>query len=90
MTMKPFISKAIQNLIKLKKSTKGIYNVLNQNDSKPTSQEHWFKNIKYKLQWKQIYSLLYENVKDNFLRWFQLRILHNILATNNFYTKSKY
>ena len=43
MTMKPFISKAIQNLIKLKKSTKGIYNVLNQNDSKPTSQEHWVK-----------------------------------------------
>jgi len=43
MTMKPFISKAFQNLIKLKKSTKGIYNVLNQNDSKPTSQEHWVK-----------------------------------------------
>jgi len=63
MTMKPFISKAIQNLIKFKKSTKGIYSVLNQNDSKPTSQEHWFKNFKYKLQWKPIYSLLYENVK---------------------------
>ena len=76
MKMKPFISKAIQNLIKFKKSTKGIYSVLNQNDSKPTSQEHWFKIFKYKLQWKQIHSLLYENVKDN------LRILHNILATN--------
>ena len=33
MTMKPIISKAIQNLIKFKKSTKGIYSV--QNDSKP-------------------------------------------------------
>jgi len=32
--------------------------------------------LNYKLQWKQIHSLLYENVKDN------LRILHNILATN--------
>jgi len=32
---------------------------------------------------------LYENVKDNFLRWFQLRILHNILATNNFLYKIK-
>ena len=45
--------------------------------------------LNYKLQWKQIYSLLYENVKDNFLRWFQLRILHNILATNNFLYKIK-
>ena len=53
MTMKPFISKAIQNLIKFKKSTKGIDSVLNQNDSKRTSQEHWFKIFKYKLQWKQ-------------------------------------
>jgi len=62
MTMKPFISNAIPNLIKFKKSTKGIYSVLNQNDSKPTSQEHWVKLFKYKLHWKQIYSLLYENV----------------------------
>jgi len=28
-------------------------------------------------------------VETNFLRWFQLRILHNILATNNFLYKIK-
>ena len=33
-------------------------------------------------QWKQIFNACFKTVKDNFLIWFQYRIIHRILGTN--------
>ena len=44
-------------------------------------------NLDNNYDWKFIYSNVFSNTLDTKLIWFQCRIVHNILATNNFLQK---
>ena len=73
------------------KSTKGskdIYMVLINKNIVPTSQPKWkraFENTQ--LNWKQIQSKPSKCCRNTKMHWFQYRIIHRIIATNDLLTK---
>ena len=49
----------------------------------PTAVPKW--NSKYlNLEWKIIFSKVYISTTENQLRWFQLRLLHRMIATKRY------
>ena len=66
-----------------------MYDVLNMNKEIPTGKQTWNNTVinTYNFQekdWKKIYSCMYpfKTTQYSQLRWFQIRINHNILVTN--------
>ncbi len=65
-----------------------MYNIFNQNLEVPTGKQKW--NEIYDMSdesWKRIYNEPFITTKSTSLRWLQVRINHNILATNTFLTR---
>jgi hypothetical protein len=86
----PFVPSSLQNIFRSSKGSKDMHTILNKNSSVPTAQWKW--NIVFDInsnEWKQIYILSFKATACTKLHWFQLRINHNILATNNFLKKIK-
>lgn len=72
------------------KGCRNIYRILNEKTIESKSQMKWgeiFQNIE--LNWKIIYSIPAKSCSNTKLHWFQYRILHRILATNDFLFKIK-
>lgn len=81
----PYIPIYIHLLLKQKKGSQNIYNVLNKNKELPTGKIKW--NRIYDLDdesWESIYQAPFQITKCSKLRWFQTSINHNILTTNKF------
>ena len=79
----PFIPSHIFPLIKNKQGARVMYDVLNMNNEIPTGKQTW--NNAYNFQekdWKNIYMYPFKTTQYSQLRWFQIRINHNILVTN--------
>ena len=86
----PIIPANIQVLLKSKKGSRDMYNILNINKSLPTSKHKW--NLKYNFNeetWKNIYKFPFQKTISTTLQWFQVRIIHRILSNRHFLHKIK-
>lgn len=78
----------VKLIMKSPKGSKDIYTVLNSKITVPTSQPKWdqaFENTH--LNWKQIYSIPAKCCQNTKMHWFQYRIIHRIIATNDLLMK---
>lgn len=76
--------------MKNEKGCKDMYKILNEKVIVSKSQEKWgktFENIE--LKWKLIYNIPVKCCNNTKLHWFQYRIFHRILATNDLLMKFK-
>ena len=74
------------------KGCKEMYNILNKSTIIPTAQTK-YSNLGYMLsaqEWRNVYKIPFQCLKDPTLLWFQYRILHRIITTNTFLYKIKY
>lgn len=74
----------IKLLLKSKKGCKDMYGVFNTKKIISKSQQKWnniFENVN--LNWNIIYKLPAKSCNNTKLHWFQYRILHRIIATND-------
>ena len=79
----PFIPSHISPIIKNKQGARTMYDILNYNNETPTAKQTWTNAYNFlDKEWKQIYLYPFKTTKYSQLRWFQIRINHNILVTN--------
>ena len=74
----------IKEIFKSKKGCKDMYRVFNTKSITSKRQQKWnniFENVN--LNWKIIYKLPATSCNNTKLHWFQYRILHRIIATND-------
>ena len=75
-------------IMKNKKGASAIYQALLENKTKATGMEKWKKLLDIdEDQWISYFPMLKFTTRDTKLRWFQFRILHNILTTNRSVSK---
>ena len=68
-----------------------MYITLNHNTETATGRVTWSKIYDFDDNaWNDIYLWPFKITKDTTLQWFQTRINHNTLATNNFLHRIKY
>ena len=82
----PWIPPKIKYIIKSKKGSKDMYDILKMNNELPKAQKKWediFPNLDQD-EWKIIYCRPFLITHDTKLHWFQYRINHMILTTNKF------
>ena len=73
----------IAPIIKSKQGARVMYNILNHNDEIPTAKQTWNKIYNFEeKEWQNIYKYPFKITQYSQLRWFQIRINHNILSTN--------
>ena len=78
----------VELILKSSKGSQDMYKLLVYKTVSPKSQAKWdqlFQNLE--LNWKIIYNIPKICCKNTKLHWFQYRILHRILATNDLLTK---
>ena len=78
----------VKLILKSRKGSQDMYRLLTYKTVSPKSQTKWdqiFPNID--LNWKVIYTVPKVCCKNTKLHWFQYRILHRILATNDLLVK---
>ena len=72
----------------IRKGNKSIQKVLLQSDTTPTAMIKW--NLLFdNLEWEEIFKSCATFTKDVQLKWFQTRILHRIIPTENYLYKCK-
>ena len=87
--VRPIYPTVINILNKDIKGSKLFYNLLLEDkemDSIQYYSEKWSKVLPIdvlNLEWKKVFSICFDTVKDNDLIWFQYRILHKILGTKS-------
>ena len=69
--------------MKSQTGSKDMYHNLNSNSIKLKCEEKYTEALNLILNWKEIYRLPFITTKISKLQWFQYRILHRILGTNN-------
>ena len=80
----------IKLIMKSLKGSQDMYKILTCKTLVPTSQLKWeriFENTH--LDWKQIYSVPAKCCHNTKMHWFQFRIIHRIIATNDLLLKMK-
>ena len=86
----PFIPSHIKVFLQQKTGTQAMYNELNKNYDEPTSKRRWNEKFNFTDQeWEKIYNYPFSIIKYPAIQWFQTRINHNILVTNNLLFKMK-
>lgn len=79
-----FIPFNIKLLLKSRRGCRDMYQVLNKKEIIPNSQIKWNRIFEIPhLNWHQIYSIPAKCCNNTKIHWFQFRILHRILATND-------
>lgn len=81
----PIIPRLIYTILKQKKGSQNIYEILNQNKEEPAGKIKWNQlyNIGEK-SWEYIFHAPFKITTCTKLRWFQTLINHRILTTNKF------
>lgn len=82
-----YLPLSIKEIMKQKKGSKNIYNLINEKIIILKSQRKWNEIFNRELNWKSIYSIPAKSCNNTKLHWFQYRVLHRILATNDFLYK---
>ena len=78
----------IKVLLKNERGSRDMYELINKKNIIPSSQVKWntiFEPIH--LNWSQLYNIPAKSCNNTKLHWFQYRLLHRILATNDFLFK---
>ena len=72
-------------ILKNQRGCRNIYDKFNCNYYRPTCLIKWQNelNLLQNLEWDKMFSLPFIITRDTNLRWFQVRINHRILGTNN-------
>ena len=79
----PIIPKLISTILKQKKGSQNIYEILNKNNDEPTGKIKWnqiYNNIDENT-WEYIFQAPFKITKCTKLRWFQTTINHKIMVT---------
>ena len=63
------------------KGARFYYDILMQNTGEPTTCGKWRERLEKEVCWSKVFNKI-NQIKDIKLRWFQIRIVHRILATN--------
>jgi hypothetical protein len=63
------------------KNKKAIYETFTNNAHEPNCCEKWESKLGKPIQWKNVFWQVHR-IKDIKLKWFQIRLLHRIIATN--------
>lgn len=80
----------IKEIMSESKGSRRVYKLLNTKIIEPKSQVKWSEIFPYiDLNWSVIYNIPLKSCSNTKLHWFQYRILHRILATNDFLHKIK-
>ena len=68
-------------ILNIHKGAKGYYEILTDNNSKPTCCSKWENKLNVQMPWDKVFHKIHK-IKDVSLKWLQLRIVHRIIATN--------
>ena len=87
----PYCHQFVLSLVKLKKGTRNISDIfVKKLYRKPASEYKWQQKMECNFDdfwWKKCNTQIFKCTKDVKLRWFQFRIVHRILSTNQFLKK---
>ena len=91
---RPYIPNNINILLKRKKGSRPFYieQIKQLSDSPPLCVGFWNRNLNIEINdkiWTNVFNACFYVVSDNYMKWFQYKILHNILGTNNYLYKLK-
>ena len=87
--VRPFRPQIIKVICCSKTGCRPIHDVLNLNDFHLNSQNKWITelNLQVNFGWKFVFNLPFYLTKDSKLQWFQFKIVHRIIGTNNLLSK---
>ena len=72
---------ALAFIRKVQKGTKSVYEIFSRDDKMPKCCSKWTNKLNTNVHWKIVFLKIHK-IKDIGLKWFQIRIVHRILATN--------
>ena len=75
------VPKPLRIIASNQKGTRVYYDILTQGDKRPNCCSKWEALFNEEIDWKKCFSKT-RKIQEVKLRWFQIRILHRILATN--------
>ena len=75
------IRKSLTIIGKVQKGTKGYYDILVENKSKPKCCKKWNSILPNNINWPKTFYKI-KKIHEVNLKWFQIRLAHRILATN--------
>ena len=84
--IRPCLQKNLAYLLLNKYGTKGIYNKINKSFHEMTFQRKWSHDIDIQSNaksWQQIFRICFKTIEDPFYKWFQYRVIHRILGTQD-------
>ena len=86
----PIINCYLKPILITNNKQKHIYETIVRNSDIPISQTKWNSYfLNSKINWHLINSYIFNCTKDSYIQWFQIRIIHRILATNSLLFKMK-
>ena len=86
----PFRPRYIEILCKDNKGSRRLYDIfLEKITGNIKAEKKWESALNRNIDWGKVYRSLHKCTNDSKIIWFQYRILHRILATNNFLYKLK-
>ena len=71
----------LQTLCSVGKGARLYYDILMLDEAKPKCCQNWNRKLESEIDWKTVFHKMHK-IKDVKLKWFQLRIVHRIVATN--------
>ena len=82
------LPRAFSIIYSSQKGTRLYYNLLTQDEKVPNCCSKWETTFKEVINWKKCFNKV-RKIQEIKLRWFQIRILHRILATNTILKEMK-
>ena len=82
--LQPYIPMNLRFLLLNKSGTKGIYKKLNKAEVKMEIIGKWHNDVAVELHqtaWQHKFRICFKTINDPFYKWFQYRVLHRILGT---------
>ena len=73
---------ALRLISSVSKGTKLYYDILTKDDNEPKCCSKWTEKLSINLSWKNVFFRIHK-IREVKLKWFQIRIVHRILATNS-------
>ena len=90
---RPHIPFHVKVLLGHGKGVKSFYNkLIAAYSQRPTSESKWYSQLKKQfddIAWRVTYKICFKAILDNSYIWFQFRLLHKILGTNDYLYKLK-
>ena len=72
---------SLKKILSVLKGTKIYYNELVKDRNEPKSVQKWNTKLQYDVNWAHSFYKIHK-IQDISLKWFQMRIVHRIIATN--------